>query len=471
MEKRLLQTILITFLFLTGYMYLTAKFFPNTQTSAPKNQESPAQPAKPTLDETNPLFSQENSLNTAMLDNFSITYSAKGGYIQKIELKDYKAELPIGTIGVVLAEKDIKFKPQILNDRLTFLYPDGNRKEFIFSKNTLTIQFSSPRSSPLVCFSNALNNNKIEQKFLEIFYYKNNTLHKFLPQKIKEEVIDKVNFAGIGDNYFCASLLKGTYEIQYLKDKEYTYVALLPPLSSVSFYIGPQTEKALKPLGLESIINYGFFHSIGIGLSKLLYFFHSFTKNWGLSIILLSILTYIILLPFTAKSTKAMRKMQEIQPEIDELRKKYRDNPQKLNKETLEIYKKYKINPIGGCLPLVFQFPVFIALYQVLIKFVEFKNSEFLWIKDLSLPDHALKLPFPAPVDYLNILPLLIVVVGLVQQKFASPVSVSNQHKSMGFMMIFLMGVIFYNFPSGLTLYWLTQNILTFLYQFRVTHK
>jgi YidC/Oxa1 family membrane protein insertase len=166
-----------------------------------------------------------------------------------------------------------------------------------------------------------------------------------------------------------------------------------------------------------------------------------------------------------------MRKMQEIQPEIDELRKKYRDNPQKLNKETLEIYKKYKINPIGGCLPLVFQFPVFIALYQVLIKFVEFKNSEFLWIKDLSLPDHALKLPFPAPVDYLNILPLLIVVVGLVQQKFASPVSVSNQHKSMGFMMIFLMGVIFYNFPSGLTLYWLTQNILTFLYQFRVTHK
>ncbi|MDD5596134.1 MAG: YidC/Oxa1 family membrane protein insertase, partial [Candidatus Omnitrophica bacterium] len=199
--------------------------------------------------------------------------------------------------------------------------------------------------------------------------------------------------------------------------------------------------------------------------------FHSFSHNWGVSIIILAIITYAVIFPFTMKSTKAMRRMQEIQPLMDALRKEYKDNPQKLNKEVLELYKKHKVNPIGGCLPLLFQFPVFIALYQVLLKFVELKNANFLWIKDLSMPDHAFKLPLPPPVDYLNVLPLIIVLVGFLQQKFATPMTGESNQKMMGFFMIGFMGIIFYNFPAGLTLYWLTQNILTFAYQLHITRS
>ena len=166
-----------------------------------------------------------------------------------------------------------------------------------------------------------------------------------------------------------------------------------------------------------------------------------------------------------------MRRMQEVQPLMDALRKEHKDNPQKLNKEVLALYKKHKVNPLGGCLPLLFQFPVFIALYQVLSKFVELKNANFLWIQDLSIPDHAFKLPLPPPVDYLNILPLIIVLVGFLQQKFATPVSGAADQKMMGFLMIGFMGIIFYNFPAGLTLYWLTQNILTFAYQLHITRS
>jgi YidC/Oxa1 family membrane protein insertase len=166
-------------------------------------------------------------------------------------------------------------------------------------------------------------------------------------------------------------------------------------------------------------------------------------------------------------STKAMKRMAEIQPEVEALKKKYKDNPQKLNKEIMDLYKKYKINPLGSCLPMFFQFPIFIALYQVLLRFVELKGVSFLWIKDLTLPDCAFKLPFPPPLDYVNILPVLIAIVGLFQQKFSTTPSLSKEQKSMGLIFSILMGVIFYNFPASLTLYWFVQNLLTFIYQLR----
>jgi len=202
---------------------------------------------------------------------------------------------------------------------------------------------------------------------------------------------------------------------------------------------------------------------------KLLYFFYFLTKNWGLSIIGFAVFIYFVLFPFTAKSTKTMRRMQEIQPEIEELKNKHKDSPQKLQKETMELYRKYKINPLGGCLPLFLQLPIFISLYQVLFRLVDLKGANFLWISDLSLPDSLLKLPFPPPVNYLNLLPILLMIIGLVQQKVTTSAGSSPEQKKMGLFFGVFLGVIFYNFPSGLVLYWLTQNLLTFTYQLRIS--
>ncbi|MFA5007887.1 MAG: membrane protein insertase YidC [Candidatus Omnitrophota bacterium] len=469
MEKQLVKTLVIAFLFIMGYTYVMQKYFPKQQQPLQTEPAKEEKTVKTTLPPFQIIQEEKEKLPEAAIGKFVVTYSPRGGYIKKIYMKDYKTTLLPGNIGITQETQDVEYKAQIQKDNIVFVSPQGQAKEFSFSGDLIKIKVPSSSTSPLILFSNPLEAKDLQQKAQEIFYYQNNTLQKINAKKIDEKTLNNIQFAGTCDYHFCLSLVKNSYNAKLVKDSKNIYLTILPPVPEVSLYVGPQIEKDLKPFGLEGVVNYGFFHSIGIGLAKLLYFFHSFTKNWGASIILLAIITYVVLLPFTAKSTKAMKRMQEVQPEIEELRRKYKDNPQKLNKETLELYKKYKINPIGGCLPLLFQFPVFIALYQVLLKFVELKNANFLWIKDLSLPDHAIKLPFPAPVDYLNILPLLIVVVGFIQQKISNPIGGSSEQKSMGFIMIFVMGVIFYNFPAGLTLYWLTQNILTLLYQARVS--
>jgi YidC/Oxa1 family membrane protein insertase len=165
-----------------------------------------------------------------------------------------------------------------------------------------------------------------------------------------------------------------------------------------------------------------------------------------------------------------MKKMQEIQPLMQELKEKHKDNPQKMQKETVELYKKHKVNPLGGCLPLLFQFPIIIAFYQVVFRFSRLQGASFLWIKDLSMPDRLFRLPFVIPVvgvEYFNLLPILVMGLGLIQQHITASSS-NPQQKKIGLFMGVFIGIIFYKFPSALVLYWFVQNLLTLLYQVRL---
>ena len=162
-----------------------------------------------------------------------------------------------------------------------------------------------------------------------------------------------------------------------------------------------------------------------------------------------------------------MRKMQEVQPHIENMRKLHKDNPQKLNRELAELYKQYNVNPFGGCLPLIIQMPIFFALYQGLMKSIELKGAHFLWIKDLSNPDF-INLPFTLPLigSQLHVLPILTAIAMLFQQRSSmqnmgsgSPEQKQQQKIMMVFFPIFF-GFLFYNFPSGLVLYWLTNTVL-----------
>jgi len=483
MDKKYIQFIAITVLFLIGYSFLISKFYPSSQKaplSSPASRntaEAPASIKPPSINEQLPPKIKEITRDVET-DNFIVTYSLTGGYIKNVHVKTYNEDLIFNYIGYI---------PEFYNKQFTLFLPKKDTvvlesKDHLIKKIwefdgyhvKLTIIANNPPLS-MDLFHSSLSTNGLDQRYQEIFYEKgdSSTIKRISQRKLKTLSGISSELIGSRDRYFCITFFQGEYPVTLTqKDKKAKAIVSIDHSKTVwDFYIGPQLRKELAKYGLENVISYGFFSSIGVFILKILYGLKHLTHSWGLSLILLSVVIYFSLFPFTMKSTRAMKKMQEIQPLIQELQKKYKDNPQKLQKEQMELFKKNKVNPLGSCLPMFFQFPVFIALYQVLFRFIELKGARFLWIKDLSLPDHTLKLPFVLPYigEYLNILPLFIIIVSYIQQKITTAGTSSQQQSTAMIFMLFI-GVIFYNFPSCLVMYWLIQNILTVLYQYRV-HK
>lgn len=189
--------------------------------------------------------------------------------------------------------------------------------------------------------------------------------------------------------------------------------------------------------------------------------------NFGWSLIVFSIITKIILMPLTIKSTESMKKLQALNPQINEMRAKYKDKPEILNKKIMELYKKNKVNPASGCLPLLLQMPFFFALYSALINSIDLWQAPFIfWIKDLSMPDTIMTISG----FNINILPIIMTGTTFLQQKMTTGDAMGQQQKMMMFMpLIFI--VIFWNMPSGLVLYWSMQNILQILQQLYINKK
>lgn len=247
------------------------------------------------------------------------------------------------------------------------------------------------------------------------------------------------------------------------------------------FYAGPGDFAVLKQFGygLDETVNYGVFGGISKFLIVVMRFFYSIVKSWGVAILLLAVFLNILTFPLTMKSFKSMQKMQELHPQMEKLKVQYKGNPQKLNQEIMELYKTYKINPLSGCLPMLLQMPIFFALYQALMKSLELRCASFLWIKDLSMPD-SVPIPFSLPLigNSIHILPLIMVAAMVVQQKMSTKTMGAavtaeqrEQQKIMLIMMPIMFGFIFYNMPSGLVLYWVTNTVLTVVEQSAILRK
>lgn len=235
-------------------------------------------------------------------------------------------------------------------------------------------------------------------------------------------------------------------------------------------YAGPNDIDGIKKSApnMSEVVTFGKLSPISLILLKILKFFNGIVHNYGLAIIMLTLLVNGVLFPLTKKSLKSMKGMQAIQPELKKLQSEHKGNPQKLQKETMGLYKKHKINPLGGCLPMFFQFPVFISLYLVLMKSIELKGANFLWIKDLSEPDAAFRLPGALPFigEYIHVLPLLMAFAMFLQQKIAQPKATqTDQQKMMAIMFPLMFGIICYRLSSGIVLYWLTNTILMVILQ------
>ncbi|MBU4504534.1 MAG: membrane protein insertase YidC, partial [Proteobacteria bacterium] len=197
--------------------------------------------------------------------------------------------------------------------------------------------------------------------------------------------------------------------------------------------------------------------------------------NYGIAIIILTIFTKIILWPLGAKSYKSMNEMKKIQPLVAEIREKYKGDKKKMNEATMALYKTYKVNPVGGCLPMVLQIPVFFALYRMLYEAIELRHAPFFgWINDLSAPDRLLSfgfsIPFMQPPCGIPVLTIIMGATMFLQQKMSPAMGDPSQAKMMQLMPL-IFTVIFINFSSGLVLYWLVNNILSISQQYYTTKK
>lgn len=267
----------------------------------------------------------------------------------------------------------------------------------------------------------------------------------------------KIRWIALEDKYFFSGLvLMDARRAKVWKtDRPLIALEAKGPVSEYKLYAGPKEHDTLKAtgLGLEHIIDFGFFSVVARPIFWILKALYKVIGNYGWAIVVLSILIRIPFTPLIAKGQKSMKKLQDLQPRLEEIRRKYKDDPKRLQMETMELYKKYRVNPFGGCLPILIQLPVFFALYKVLAIAIELRGAPFmLWIKDLSQKD-----PY-------FVLPVLMGATMIIQQVLTP----SGGDPRLKKLMLFMSGaftLLFLSFPSGLVLYWLTTNILGIIHQ------
>jgi YidC/Oxa1 family membrane protein insertase len=226
-----------------------------------------------------------------------------------------------------------------------------------------------------------------------------------------------------------------------------------------TLYAGPKQYSELSRFRnyQVDVMEFGRLGAIGKILLRAMVFFHGLLPNYGIAVILLTCLIRLVFWPLTHKSGQSMRKMQELQPEIAKIKATIKD-PKKQQVATMALYKEHKVNPVGGCLPMLIQIPVFIALFVVLRSAIELRFAPFLWIRDLSEPENL----FPGLIPYvsgLNLLPLIMTALQVWQQKLTPAGGDPAQQKMMTWMPVIML-VFFYNFASGLVLYWTVNQAL-----------
>ncbi|MFA6582707.1 MAG: membrane protein insertase YidC [Elusimicrobiaceae bacterium] len=281
-------------------------------------------------------------------------------------------------------------------------------------------------------------------------------------------------WAGIENRYFLAALIPDKWPFRDLKfSEEKTAKEERPSLLAYanptvinggeektwtfSFYFGPKDYRTLQALGheLDRSVEFGFFSVLGKLAMKVLYFNYGFTKNYGWSIVLLTLLVQLILLPFTIKSAKSMMLMKKIQPEMQHLQQKYKKDPQRLNQEMFDLYKRHKVNPLGGCIPMLFQIPVFFALFTALRNSWSLHGAPWIfWIHDLSSKD-----PY-------YILPILNGALMFLQQKLTMSSDENNPQMAVLKWMPLIFTFMFLTFPSGLVVYWIISSVINIAQQY-----
>lgn len=321
-------------------------------------------------------------------------------------------------------------------------------------------------------------------------------------EKISEDFNGKVDWLAVRNKYFAAIMIPSdptqiegayvegqTFPTKTLGLKEVYNVRLVVPFKgselerrSINLYIGPVDYDRLKEIShnLTALVDFGSFFGLKFVvrpiaeylLLPLFKFLNMFIPNYGFVIIIFSLIIKVVLYPLTRKSFQSMKKMQQLQPKITELKEKFKDDPQKMNKETMKLYQTYGVNPAGGCLPILLQMPIFIALWGLFQAAIELRQQPFIfWIKDLSAPDVIYDLGFKLPMVGLEEISGLALLMGITTY-FQQKMSIKDpKQQALVYMMPIMLTILFMTFPSGLNLYYFMFNVFSIAQQYYINHK
>jgi YidC/Oxa1 family membrane protein insertase len=291
-----------------------------------------------------------------------------------------------------------------------------------------------------------------------------------------------LHWAGYANPYFLSAIMpreNDPVRLWVKKERGEIVTEILVPMAAAAqgypfaVYVGPKDLHTLSLAvhHLTRAVDLGWFGFVAEPMLRILKLFHRGTGNYGIDIILLTVLVKVVTIPLTHKSYKSMQELQKLQPQMKKLQEKHAEDRATLNKEVMELYRRHNVNPLGGCLPMLIQMPIFIGLYNALLSAVELRHARFaLWINDLSAPDRLPPIPRPpfATIAGTEIrIPVLTLLMGLsmlVQQRMSPQAGDPTQQRIMMIMPL-VFTVMFINFPSGLALYWLVNNILTIAQQ------
>lgn len=320
----------------------------------------------------------------------------------------------------------------------------------------------------------------------------NDKLEQIKTKKIEDqdEYKGNIKWVSVEDRYFLSSIIPTSAvnsKIKLVADDNLVENQLVNPAFEIlpgeqkayrfHVFMGPKSMDLLNSLGYDmgKALNFGFFNIIAKPCLWFMNQIHGVIPNYGIAIIILTIFTKVLLWPLGNKSYKSMSEMKKLQPLMTEIREKYKGDKQKMNQELMALYRTYKVNPMGGCLPMVLQIPVFFALYRMLYQAIELRHAPFLlWINDLSAPDRlfhfGFSIPFMQPPYGIPVLTIIMGATMLLQQKMSPPPGDPTQAKMMMLMPV-VFTFIFINFSSGLVLYWLVNNVLSISQQYYVQKK
>jgi YidC/Oxa1 family membrane protein insertase len=489
MEKRLLLAIGLSLLIMVFWSRLTSRFYP-IENKDVKIQTTPSLSSKTSVSlppsSVAPEISDKKKIN-ADLDNQQVVFNEGSASIGEIRFRDYQ-DYRFALGGAFwLQGPGLAFQEQGIGKRSVFIHQDAQkriRKQIDLSASysgrlSITIenlsQYPLDINYPLILSNLDFQNGQFASRFHQIVIQQKEKTLRLNPRK-QFISASGIKFLAVRTRYFCAIIqplipqFRGFINKINHKRSEigllYHFSLLPGTQKNLEFriYLGPQDLDLINLANpqWQSVVYYGAFDSIGKILLGLLKFFEKIVHNWGIAIILLSVSIYFVLFPLSIKQMRSMKRMQGLQPQIEYLRKTYKDNPQRMNKEILELYKREKVNPVSGCLPMLLQIPIFFSLYQTLMRSIELKGGHFLWIKDLSEPDRLIVSP------EINILPILMAIVMYLQQKTTAMSGTSTeQQRMMSILFPLLFGFIFYRMPSGLVLYWFVNSLLMFIFQYR----
>jgi YidC/Oxa1 family membrane protein insertase len=524
MEQKTFLAIVLSFIFLLSYNALVIAPHKKHNNNLQAIENKPVVDSSISVEETSIPSLDEASLNNdkdapqAELETETFRFDAltTNGHIKALTAKAYNYSPSLG--GFVEFSPLSKLNSYSQDQEKILLLYNGDlqitRTLKSISNNTITAEIEYKNTSSLSNLKNVqialftidihrIKNDPSKMRDNMLFEYSifaNNKLirkgnaFKFSDKENKTEQ-GAIEWAGWRDRYHFTVVkpeFKTTgYSIKAIDDHQLQIAVNageinLKPGAKQTFnftiYVGPQDLQLLRKLDgnihkIMAFSGYGFLDFIEKFIYNILLLMNKVIPNWGLCIILISLLIYGTTYPLTLKSMLSMRKMQELQPKMAELREKYKNNPQKLNTEVVQLYRTHNINPLGGCLPVLLQMPVFISLYQVLWRTQNFQGAKFLWIKDLSAPDRLFMLPseFPFIGNEFNLLPVLMMIVMFFQQKISAKNMVvvdpaqEMQQKMMMFVMPVFIGGIFYHFASGLTLYFTIFYLLSTLTQYKMS--